>query len=612
MITWEDTIKIIMKTYMCTQAQIAEQLGVSTATVSKVKSGKQNPPPQFAVPILYKKIFDTTIPKSLSYGQDEKYHLSVMKDIISTDFINVKSSMSDYWNEKNYKTFVENLLNQTRRNTPTKGTSDFAGGDNKKIACMTLCHILSEKPLMFGREVELNCLSEIFDTSNYSVLTGIGGIGKSQIALAYAHTLNQNDGWTIQRIICEDSETLQQALLRLQFANLPNAETFDRVIERLKSCQGNTLIILDNLNQPFSNSDHRAFQQLWKCNRNIRILITSRYSLLEDKRCVIPVPSLDNKELLKLYEYHRFEDHADHSSYITKRKSTLEKLFSLVERHTLIILLLAKLPGRCFLDESQILEMLESGLSLPPDDIAVSKDDTVIEATISEIIKKLFDISQLDECQKAILMYMLVIPASGIDLMLFTKLTDCRKRDIVRLKKSGWVIIDEEALTVRLHPLICEAVLNLDEAKAFWHFQNSVNSGSHSCKEDICEDDEDSDIPDNWSIALTEPNDQSIDELRSQFENKDAGKFIKRVLTKRKESLQGEEEWHLFYKIMACLASRVVFRHLLDSDTSEQIPFSIVDLLSDENRDALITINKALTEYVNTDCKSSKYIVKIR
>ena len=334
--------------------------------------------------------------------------------------------------------------------------------------------------------------------------------------------------------------------------------------------------------------------------------------MLEDKRCVIPVSPLDNKELLKLYEYHRFEDHADHSSYITKHKSTLEKLFSLVERHTLIIVLLAKLPGRCFLDESQILEMLESGLSLPPEDIAVSKDDTVIEATISEIIKKLFDISQLDECQKAILMYMLVIPASGIDLMLFTKLTDCRKRDIVRLKKSGWVIIDEEAFKVRLHPLICEAVLNLDEAKAFWHFQNSVNTGSHPCEEGISEDDEDSDIPDNWSIAITEPNDQSIDELRSQFENKDAGKFIKRVLTKRKESLQGEEEWHLFNKIMACLASRVVFRHLLDSDTSEQIPFSIVDLLSDENRDALITINKALTEYVNTDCKSSKYIIKIR
>lgn len=51
MITWEDTINIITKTYMCTQAEIAEQLGVSTPTISKVKSGKQNPPPQLSTPI---------------------------------------------------------------------------------------------------------------------------------------------------------------------------------------------------------------------------------------------------------------------------------------------------------------------------------------------------------------------------------------------------------------------------------------------------------------------------------------------------------------------------------------------------------------------------------
>lgn len=602
MITWKDTINLIVQTYGYTQQEIADKIGIKKSHFSKVKSGKLNAPNEFLSTNLYKKIFATDIEGSLSYGKNEVSLLEDLKTNIFNYYINIRDVMDDYLSEGDYKTYVIKLLDRTSR--PVTNIS--------KIIPIELRHILYGNPLMFGREVELNRLSEIFESSNCVALTGIGGIGKSQIALAYAHTLNKSGGWTIQHIICEDSETLRQAILRLQFTDLPNAETFDYAIERLKSCQGNTLIILDNLNKPFSNSDQDAFQQLLKRNHHIRILITSRYSLLEDKRCVIPVSPLGNKELLKLYEYHRFEDHADHSSYITKHKSTLEKLFSLVERHTLIIVLLAKLPGRCFLDESQILEMLESGLSLPPEDIAVSKDDTVIEATISEIIKKLFDISQLDECQKAILMYMLVIPTSGIDLMLFTKLTNCRKRDIVRLKKSGWVIIDEEALKVRLHPLICEAVLNLDEAKAFWHFQNSVNTGSHPCEEGISEDDEDSDIPDNWSIAITEPNDQSIDELRSQFENKDAGKFIKRVLTKRKESLQGEEEWHLFNKIMACLASRVVFRHLLDSDTSEQIPFSIVDLLSDENRDALITINKALTEYVNTDCKSSKYIIKIR
>lgn len=205
------------------------------------------------------------------------------------------------------------------------------------------------------------------------------------------------------------------------------------------------------------------------------------------------------------------------------------------------------------------------------------------------------------------MMYMLVIPVSGIDLELFTKLTGCRKRDIVNLKKSCWLIVDEETLTVRLHPLICEAVLNLDEAKAFWRLQNYVNDENLSDGNDA-----DVDEPTGQSVAISEPDEQTIDEGISRFENKDARRFIERVLAKRKESLQGEEEWYLFNQIMACLASRVVFRHLLDSDLSEQIPFSIVDLLSDENRDALTTINKTLIKYVNTDPKDSKYIINMR
>ena len=597
MITWNDTINLIVQTYGYTQQEIADKIGIKKSHFSKVKTGKLNAPAEFISANLYKKIFATDIEGSLSYGKNEKSLLEDLKAFAFNYYKNIRDAMDDCLDEEDYKTYVIKLLDRTNRPVT----------DVSKIISIELRHILYENPLMFGREDELDRLSEIFENSNYAVLTGIGGIGKSQIALAYAYTLNRSGGWTIQHIICEDSETLQQAILRLQFTDLPNAETFDYAIEWLKSCQGNALIILDNLNKPFSNSDLRAFQQLLKCNRHIRILITSRCSLLQDKRCIVPVLPLGNNELLKLYEYQRFEDHSDHSNYIVDHKSVLERLFSLVERHTLMIVLLAKLPSRCFLNESEILEMLKSGLSLPPEDIAVTKDDTVIETTISEIIKKLFDISQLEECQKTIMMYMLVIPASGIDLELFTKLTGCRKRDIVSLKKSCWLIVDEETLTVRLHPLICEAVLNLDEAKAFWRLQNYVNDENLSDGNNA-----DVDEPTGQSVATSEPDEQTIDEGISRFENKDARRFIKRVLAKRKESLQGEEEWCLFNQIMACLASRVVFRHLLDSALSEQIPFSIVGLLSDENRDALVTINKTWTEYAKINSKDSKYIVQTR
>lgn len=208
------------------------------------------------------------------------------------------------------------------------------------------------------------------------------------------------------------------------------------------------------------------------------------------------------------------------------------------------------------------------------------------------------------------MMYMSIMPTCGIDLALFTKLTDCRKRDIVNLKKSCWVIVDEETFTVRLHPLICEAVLNLNETKAFWHSQSFENSENLSDEEDT--DDEDDDIPSSWSVALSEPDDQTIDELSSRFDNEDARKFFKRVLTKRRESLQGTEEWNLFNQILACYVSKVAFRHLLDSVPSQQLPFSVMDVLNGEYRDALMTINKTWTEYAKINSKNSKYIVQTR
>ena len=110
------------------------------------------------------------------------------------------------WDTKDRNVFYESLLAQFY--------------DIIRLVPVSLLDILPQKPLVFGREIELKQLDDIFETSNYAILTGIGGIGKSCVSLVYAHALKKTGNWTVQHIICENDDTLQTAIIRLQFNGL--------------------------------------------------------------------------------------------------------------------------------------------------------------------------------------------------------------------------------------------------------------------------------------------------------------------------------------------------------------------------------------------------------
>lgn len=606
MITWKDTIDIIIQTLECTQQDIAERLEIEKSHLSKVKSGRLNAPSEVFEPAkVYAKIFDTNAGDSLAHKKNkknEKYLLTDFKMIIEQDFKEVKCSMSDCWDSTDYHTFIMKLLERTRR-TPT---------GNHKNTQFELCHILPEKPPSFGRDDELKEISAAFESGSYVVLTGMGGIGKSHLAVLYAHMLNVDGNWVIQYIICEDSESLQQALCKLKFSDLPENESVEspeEVIARLKTHKKNALLILDNLNTPFKDDDRKTFQKLTQCN--IRILMTSRYPLIEDKRHLVNILSLDDSWLLKLYEYYRFEYSADHSRYISQNQATLQQMFSLVERHTLMVVLLAKLPRRCFLDEGTILKLMKAGLPLPTEHVGMEQDGSFVEDTIYGIVKALFNISKLSEQEKAIMMCMTIIPNSGISAGKFRDLTCCAKRDIDNLIKAQWIIADAETFQIRLHPLIREALLTTDEAKEFWQraeFQVDSNGLSENKDVDIDDVDDDYNVP-NGEAFHVEADDSSIEKLASSFSNKAAGRFIWRVLRERRDQPSEGPLRHKLDQIVAAYASRVVFRLALLGDKSYINDFNC---FKDEYRDSIIKLNKALIAYTDTDPEQQNFVVNVK
>lgn len=371
--------------------------------------------------------------------------------------------------------------------------------DVLRLVPVSLRHILPNTPPVFGRENELKRIATIFTTSNYAIITGIGGIGKSYTALAYAHSLSEESGWIIQHIISETSDNLRTSISKLQFDNFFSTNTittpeneeenFDNIIANLKKCINPTLIILDNFDHSLTPDERKDFEKLKKCD-SIHFLITSRNTLKQDKQHVIHTLPLDDDSLLMLYKYYRFKDFTEHKNYLDYQKDILNKLFNFVEKHTLMISLLAKLSERCSLSEASIYELLNDNLSLPSEEINITKDTIPIENSINGILKKIFDISQLTTDEKSIMRYMSLMPLAGVDIDLFEKLTSHPRNKIHALVNSGWIIKNEETFAIRLHPLVRNVIQEFDNClsstrlcQVFYRhvasFRNSLPKDSH-------------------------------------------------------------------------------------------------------------------------------------
>jgi hypothetical protein len=178
-----------------------------------------------------------------------------------------------------------------------------------RLPPVSLCHVLPQKPKLFGRENELKSIAEIFKENNYVVLSGVGGIGKSYVALAYAHSLNESSRCVIQHIVCEDSDSLRDVVIRLRFEGLDELKNvnkdkkFDRIMRALKNRSQSMLIIFDNLNRRIEQNDRDDFDKLRECGLHVKFLITSRDDKIlgDNRQHVVRIKPLDIDTLLEFF-----------------------------------------------------------------------------------------------------------------------------------------------------------------------------------------------------------------------------------------------------------------------------------------------------------------------
>ncbi len=316
------------------------------------------------------------------------------------------------------------------------------------------------KTFFIGRDVELAVVHESFQKSNIQFLSGIGGIGKSELAKNYAkiHVENgdyntvlfttYNGSWMM--LINDDS-----SINITNFERFPEEKELDYYRRKMRKLgelvDERTLFIIDNLNEDEFEGE---VQKQWKdiLGLGCKILITTRQQEWNYPIQYINIFT-ERENLIAL-----FQNYCDIK--IEADLKAVQEIIDYVGGHTLTIELIARQTKASFLTpEEMLVKLKEHGISKSgKEKIMSEKDSHQSRKTAFEHITSLFDIADLNEQEKYVLTNMSLIPSEGIKAELFAEWCELKDYDAVNsLIGSGWMERDEDA--IKMHPVVAEVAI---------------------------------------------------------------------------------------------------------------------------------------------------------
>jgi len=308
-----------------------------------------------------------------------------------------------------------------------------------------------------GRDAEIKEIYKRLQENNVLFLSGIGGIGKSELAKHYAKKYESeydaiifapfvND---IQMMVADDNYV--QIHNFFQYPEEKPNEYFERKMQEFaKLCNERTLIIVDN----FDTIKDKNLSRL--LSLNCKILITTRRDFTES----YPDSQLDVGTLTNPFKV--FDEHYKKPLSVDER-TCVDEIIEIVDGHTMTVELLAKqmMAGR--VKPKKMLGKLKSGgisesgkekVSHANEKGEISRENTY------DHIQALFDLSNLDEDEKYVLANLSLIPHTGISAELFGEWCEIEDFDTINnLAIEGWIRWDREKDYISLHT-VCAGVCN--------------------------------------------------------------------------------------------------------------------------------------------------------
>ena len=328
-----------------------------------------------------------------------------------------------------------------------------------------------------GRDEEIKEIHQKLSENNILFLSGIGGIGKSELAKNYAKKYaSEYDAIIFAPYISDVNMLLQDdmAIPLYNFSRYPEEKPEEYCARKLRKlqelCDERTLFIVDNLDRE-DDSDLNKLLDL-----GCKLLITTRMDFFDYRYGQqLYLDALGNRQsILKIFHEH-------YTKPLTEEENArVEQIIDLVAGHTMTVELLAKqmMAGRVKPDK-MLAKLQDGGISESGTEKVRSGKDGVLSAQSAYgHIQALFDLSELNEDERYILANLSLIPYTGISTELFYNWCELKDYNgINELVLEGWVRHDKENDYISLHPVIRDIVVCIDVQKdsAYSRFLQNVH-----------------------------------------------------------------------------------------------------------------------------------------
>ena len=297
-----------------------------------------------------------------------------------------------------------------------------------------------------GRDNELSALHQLLCNHGKVFLQGIAGIGKSELAKAYAKAHSKEYTNILYLSYTGD---LKQDISDMDFADdLPdddNEERFRKHNRFLRTLKEDTLFIIDNFNTTATQDGLLSVVMKYRC----RILFTTRSSF-NNYSSINLEEIADTEALIKLMGC--FYSDAE------KNRPILEQIIQTVHSHTLAVEMSSRLLESGIMEPMLLLKKLkeEKAALDATDTIGISKDGKSRKATYYDHIHTLFSLYQLSEEETDIMRNLALTPLSGVQNRLFANWLNLRDMNTVNdLIEKGFIKAMEGRM-IALHPMMQE------------------------------------------------------------------------------------------------------------------------------------------------------------
>ena len=334
----------------------------------------------------------------------------------------------------------------------TKNQKLLAGGALSPIVLDYIMDSEVPKPCrhFIGRDKELEELYTVLEENRHVFLCGIAGIGKSELAKAYAKHYKKH---YTNILYVEYTGDLHQDITDMDFIDDPpeisEQERFQRHNRFLRSLKSDTLLIIDNFNVSATQDSFLSVVLKYRC----QILFTTRSKL--DEYCTLPLKEIEDMNAL-------FQLASVFYSEADTYRATVEKIIETVHSHTFAVELAAKLLENGISTPDQLLTRLqvEKASFHNEDKIKIIKDGQSSKATYYSHIHTLFSLYTLSLEQQDIMCNMCFLPSTGISARIFAKWLEMPTlNEINDLIETGFVQTTTRR-TISLHPMIQEITLS--------------------------------------------------------------------------------------------------------------------------------------------------------